>query len=49
MPTASLGRQGHQQEISTHQENGNEEGDRSESVMSELEHSSKEEVDEHAL
>ena len=42
MPTASLGRQGHQQEIPTCQENG-------ESVASELEHSSKEEVDEHAL
>ena len=49
MPMASLGGQGHQQEISTCQENGNDKGDGSESVSSELEHSSEEEVDERAL
>ena len=37
MPTALLGRQGHQQEIPIHQENGDEKGDGSESVVSELE------------
>ena len=49
MLMASLGGQEHQQEIPTHQENGNEERDGSKSVASEMEYSNEEEVDEHAL
>ena len=49
MVMASLGGQGHQQEIPPCQENGDKEGDKSESVESELEHSGKEEVDEHSV
>ena len=49
MPTASQGGQRHQQEIPTCQENGGKEGDGSELVASELQHSDEAEVIECTL